>query len=226
MSQINVARHPRPQAVLFDLDGTLVDSAPDFYTVVNSLRAEDGLPALPHPAIREQVSNGGMALARLTWNLTADHPQLADYRLRLLARYSEHIGTASSLFPGFAQTLHGLQQAGIQWGIVTNKPRPYTEPLLQRLGIEAAVVVCPDDVSQPKPHPEPLFKAAADLNLEASQCWYVGDHIRDIDAARAAGMPSVAALFGYVEAGDDPQQWQADYSINQPQDLLHLLALN
>lgn len=226
MSQINVARHQRPQAVLFDLDGTLVDSAPDFYTVVNSLRAEDGLPALPHPAIREQVSNGGMALARLTWNLTAEHPQLADYRLRLLARYSEHIGTASGLFPGFEQTLHGLQQAGIQWGIVTNKPRPYTEPLLQRLGIEAAVVVCPDDVSQPKPHPEPLFKAAADLKLAASQCWYVGDHIRDIDAARAAGMPSVAALFGYVEAGDDPQQWHADYSINQPQDLLHLLVLN
>ena len=87
------------------------------------------------------------------------------------------------------------------------------------------MVVCPDDVSKPKPHPEPLLKAAADLKLAAYQCWYVGDHIRDIDAARAAGMPSVAALFGYVEAGDDPQQWQADYSINQPQDLLHLLAL-
>lgn len=225
MSQVTAARHPRPQAVLFDLDGTLVDSAPDFYAVVNSLRAEDGLPALAHPTIREQVSNGGMALARLTWNLPVDHPDTGDYRLRLLARYSEHIGSASSLFPGFDQTLQELQKAGIRWGIVTNKPRPYTEPLLQRLGIHAAVVVCPDDVSKPKPHPEPLLKAAADLNLAAYQCWYVGDHIRDIDAARAAGMPSVAALFGYVEAGDDPQQWQADYSINQPQDLLHLLAL-
>lgn len=216
----------QPAAVLFDLDGTLVDTAPDFYGVVNSLRADDGLPPLPSPQIREQVSNGGMALARLTWNLPDGDPQLPACRLRLLARYSEHLGSASGLFPGFAQTLQSLTGAGIRWGIVTNKPRPYTEPLLHRLQISAAVVVCPEDVSHAKPHPEPLLKAASQLGLTASDCWYVGDHRRDIDAARAAGMVSISALFGYIEAGDDPHTWQADHHIAQPQDLLTLLHLN
>lgn len=215
-----------PKAVLFDLDGTLVDSAHDFYDVVNSLRADDGLAPLPTAAIREQVSNGGMALARLTWGLDKDDPRVGDYRLRLLDRYLDNIGTKSGLFAGFAETLAAFERANIAWGIVTNKPRLYTEALLKRLGIEAAAVVCPDDVSKPKPNPEPLLKAADILGLAAQECWYVGDHLRDIEAARSANMVSVAALFGYIESGDDPLSWQADHNIEQPQQLLTLLNLN
>ncbi|MCT7358556.1 HAD-IA family hydrolase [Thalassolituus pacificus] len=213
----------RPKAILFDLDGTLVDSAPDFYAVVNGLRQEAGKASLTDASIREQVSNGGAALTRLTWEIDDSQADFADYRARLLARYSDHIGSASALFPGFAETLSWLNQEQILWGIVTNKPRPYTEPLLQRLNIQAAVVVCPDDVSHAKPHPEPLLKAAADLGLQAADCWYVGDHIRDIDAALAAGMLSIAATFGYIESGDDPRDWQADLQIDQPHDLITLL---
>lgn len=214
-----------PKAVLFDLDGTLVDSAPDFESVVNSLRAEEGLQPLPYQAIREQVSNGGLALACIAFNITRDHPEIMSFRQRVLDRYEQNIGTHSHLFKGFEQVLAQLEHHGLSWGIVTNKPRFYAELLVDRLKIHAPVMVCPDDVVNKKPHPEPLFKAAHALGLEAQQCWYVGDHARDIESAIAAKMPSVAALFGYIEAQVNPQDWQADFYIEQPQDLLTLLSL-
>lgn len=213
----------RPKAILFDLDGTLVDTAPDFYDVVNGLRQEAGKAPLTDASIREQVSNGGAALTRLTWDIDDSQTGFSGYRTRLLTRYSDHIGSASTLFAGFADALNWLDQEQILWGIVTNKPRLYTEPLLQRLNIQAAVVICPEDVSHAKPHPEPLLKAATYLGLQATDCWYIGDHPRDITAARAAGMASVAATFGYIVSGDDPATWQADLQISQPQDLILLL---
>jgi len=221
----------RPKAILFDLDGTLVDTAPDFYDVVNGLRKELGKPLLADETIREQVSNGGAALTRLTF----DHPDHAgrdlasaaqeflDQRQQILDRYLQNIGLLSGYFPGFAEVITTLEQQDIRWGIVTNKPRLYTEALLAKLAITGDVVVCPDDVTKSKPHPEPLLKAAADLGLKPTDCWYVGDHIRDIDAARAAGMLSIAATFGYIETGDHPDNWQADRLIHQPLDLLGLL---
>lgn len=214
-----------PQAILFDLDGTLVDSAPDFKQVVNSLREEEGFAPLPYTTIREQVSNGGLALACIAFNITREHPDLMIYRQRVLDRYLENIGSHSCLFEGFENVLNKLEQANIQWGIVTNKPRLYAELLVERLNIRAPVMVCPEDVPQRKPHPDPLFKAASDLQIEASACWYVGDHERDIEAAIAAKMPSVAALFGYIEPHVNPQDWQADFYIQHPQDLLTLLPL-
>ncbi len=214
----------RPSAILFDLDGTLVDTAPDFFGVVNSMREELGKPVLANDVIRKQVSNGGAALTELTWEVERDHPQFMDYRNRLLDRYGDHLATGSAYFEGFEQVLDDLGSLGIQWAIVTNKPRRFAEPLLQKLNIETASLICADDLAQAKPHPEGLFKCAAELNVDAGDCWYVGDHIRDIEAGKAAGMYSIAALFGYIEDDDDPAQWGADASIDNPYQLLDLLA--
>ena len=215
----------RPHAVLFDLDGTLVDSAPDFDAVVNSLRAEQQRPPLPFSRIREQVSNGGFALACITFEVERTHPQIMQFRQQVLDRYLEYIGQHSQLFDGFQAVLEQLTHHHIQWGIVTNKPRLYAEILLDRLNIQTPILVCPEDVTHKKPHPEPLFQAAQALHLNASDCWYVGDHERDIEAAIAAHMPSVAALFGYIEPQVNPHDWHADFYINTPQDLLPLLSL-
>lgn len=212
-----------PKAVFFDLDGTLVDSAPDFFEVVNSLRHDDGLAPLAHELIREQVSNGGLALACLTWNIAKDHPLIWDYRQRLLDRYSLMLGLHSRLFSGFATVLDALAQAQVHWGIVTNKPREYAVPLLHNLRIHTELLICPEDVTQRKPHPEPLLKAAEHFQLKASDCWYVGDHVRDIESAKAADMPSVAALFGYIEKDVNPKDWQADFYIHNPLELLTLM---
>lgn len=221
----NITQITRPKAILFDLDGTLVDSAPDFESVVNSLRVDEGLAPLPYQAIREQVSNGGVALACIAFEVTPEDPEIMACRQRVLDRYQENIGNHSGYFAGFEQVLSTLEQQQIQWGIVTNKPRLYAELLVERLGIHAPVMVCPDDVVNKKPHPEPLFKAASALGVAAEDCWYVGDHARDIESAIAAKMPSVAALFGYIEPHIDPKDWHADYYIDSPLKLLTLLSL-
>lgn len=221
----DIIKITHPKAILFDLDGTLVDSAPDFESVVNSLRADEGLAPLPYQAIREQVSNGGVALASIAFNIDKTHDDIMHYRQRVLDRYQENIGSHSGYFAGFEQVLSTLEQHQIQWGIVTNKPRLYAELLVERLDIHAPVMVCPDDVVNKKPHPEPLFKAANALNVAAEDCWYVGDHARDIESAIAAKMPSIAALFGYIEPHVDPKDWQADYYIDTPLELLTLLSL-
>lgn len=211
------------KAVLFDLDGTLVDTALDFYAVVNGLRTEEGRPALPAATIREQVSNGGVHLACLAWDISPDHPEMMSYRQRLLDRYDQHLGNHSGLFDGFAPVLDHLNDLGIPWGVVTNKPRPYAAPLLDKLKIETELLICPEDVENRKPHPEPLLKAAQFFGARAQDCLYVGDHVRDIEAAIAANMPSVAALFGYIESNIDPQDWGADFYIDSPAKLIPLL---
>jgi phosphoglycolate phosphatase len=213
----------RPAAILFDLDGTLVDTAPDFGAVVNLLRQQSGLEALPYARIREQVSNGGAALTRLTWGIDEQSPDFAERRNELLNCYQEHLGVASAFFTGFPKTLQKLEQAGIRWGIVTNKPRRFTTPLLDALGIQADSVVCGDDVPTAKPAPDALIKGAKELRCSPQECWYVGDHSRDIEAAKAANMFSIGALFGYIEPDDNPQHWGADTLIQHPEELLALL---
>lgn len=212
-----------PAAILFDLDGTLADSAPDFFATVNSLRAEDGLPAFAFDTVRQQVSNGGAALTRLTWGISEEHPEFWQRRQRLLDRYQQLIGTAGGLFPGYTEVLNYFTATALPWGIVTNKPRLYTDLLLPKLNIHAGVVICPEDVVNRKPAPDPLLKAAALLGLAAADCWYVGDHIRDIESARAAGMRAIAATFGYIEEDNDPLSWQADDYIASPLDLIPML---
>lgn len=215
-----------PQAVFFDLDGTLVDTAPDFHTVLNAMLAEAGRAPLPYAAVRAQVSNGARAVVRTGFG---GEPGEADFDARLeqfLDRYVQHLTVGSTLFDGMEAVLAALEARSVPWGIVTNKPARFTEPLLAGLGLSQRVgpVICPDHVRERKPHPEGLLKAADMLGVAPAACIYVGDHDRDIAAGRRAGMRTIGVLFGYIEEGDDPQRWGADHYVETPAALLPLLV--
>jgi phosphoglycolate phosphatase len=230
-----------PKALLFDLDGTLVDTAPDFFPTVNTLRKEHALAPLADKVIRLQVSNGGWALTRLALDLPlinastapssddGNKALLEDNRKRLLDLYTHHIAEKSDVFNGMIELLESCNFHNIPWGIVTNKPRIYTELLIQRLSIrlpilsQCAVVVCPDDVERTKPFPDPLLLAAKTLNINPEDCWYLGDHIRDIEAGNAANMFSIATLYGYIEPHDLPENWNADFMVESVSEITQLL---
>lgn len=203
---------PRLKAVLFDLDGTLVDTADEFVPVVQRLRAEHGLGAMDADRIRASVSNGARALVALGLGLNENDPTFENQRLRLLELYSEVLGTLASPYPGIPELLQSLAQRGIAWGIATNKPKPFTGPLLRELNLQPAAgsVVCPEDVNDRKPHPESLYRNCLELNCKPSEAIYVGDHVRDIEAGRRAGMFTIAAAYGYIEAHDSAERWGAD----------------
>ena len=200
------------KAVIFDLDGTLIDTADEFVVVVQALRAEHGRGPMDEDQIRATVSNGARALVSLALELEENDPEFEAQRLRLLEIYSGVLGSSAKLYPGLADLLNQLKILGISWGISTNKPRAYTAPLLERLAIQPAPgsVVCPDDVSQRKPHPESLYLNCKHLDCAPHEAIYVGDHLRDIQAGRGAGMYTIAAAYGYIEAHDDPASWNAD----------------
>ncbi len=200
------------RAVIFDLDGTLVDTADEFVPAVQALRAEHGLGEMDPDRIRASVSNGARALVSLGLDMPEHDPGFESNRLRLLELYSDLLGSLARPYPGIGDLLERLQQSGIGWGIATNKPRQYTEPLLERLDIQPppGSVVCPDDVTDRKPHPESLYLNCRELGCAPHQAIYVGDHQRDIEAGRRAGMYTVAAAYGYIEPDDDPNDWGAD----------------
>lgn len=200
------------QAVIFDLDGTLVDTADEFVVVVQALRAEHGREPLPVQLIRSNVSNGARALTTLALDLPESAPEFENKRLRLLELYSEVLGTVASLYPGIQELLDAFSERGIRWGIATNKPRAYTEPLLAALELSPAPgsVVCPDDVTDRKPHPESLYLNCRHLDCSPANSVYIGDHQRDIEAGRRAGMVTIAATYGYIEDHDDPASWGAN----------------
>jgi len=224
-----------PKALLFDLDGTLMDTAPDFFPTVNTLRKEHGLPPLADDIIRQQVSNGGRALTRLALDMpqvvgnTVGNEEFESKRQRLLDLYVEHIASKSNLFTGMIELLETCNNNSLPWGIVTNKPRIYTELLLERLAdslpilASCAAVVCPDDVEKTKPDPEPLFLAAKQLKIDPKDCWYLGDHISDIEAGNAANMLTIATLYGYIEPQDKPESWQANIMVDSVEDITRLL---
>ena len=200
------------QAVIFDLDGTLVDTADEFVVVVQALRAEHGREPLPVQLIRSTVSNGARALTTLALDLPESAPEFENKRLRLLELYSEVLGTVASLYPGIQELLDAFSARDIRWGIATNKPRAYTEPLLAALELSPAPgsVVCPDDVTNRKPHPESLYLNCRHLDCAPANSVYIGDHQRDIEAGRRAGMVTIAATYGYIEDHDDPDSWGAN----------------
>lgn len=203
-------RPSAPHAVIFDLDGTLVDTAPDLAAATNALRAHHGLAALPFEQIRGQVSNGGSALVTLALGLDSgsdEHEQARDF---LLDAYEQKVAVHSRLFSPLDVWLHAWQERARPWGIVTNKPRRYTVPLLDALELTPGALLCADDLSVKKPSPEPLWEAAKRLGVAPERCWYIGDHVRDMQAARAAGMLAVAVGYGYISEEDDYQQWPAD----------------
>jgi 2-phosphoglycolate phosphatase len=234
----------RPKALLFDLDGTLMDTAPDFFPTVNTLRKEHNLPPLADDIIRLQVSNGGRALTRLALDMPlvevtkqesidlndANTLFFEQQRQRLLDLYIDHIAEKSDLFPGMMALLKTCEQYSLPWGIVTNKPRLYTEILLKRLADQlpilahCAVVVCPDDVERTKPFPDPLYLAADTLKIPAVDCWYLGDHVRDIEAGNAANMFTIATLYGYIAPHDTPKNWQANISVDSVEEITQLLT--
>jgi N-acetyl-D-muramate 6-phosphate phosphatase len=213
-------------AVLFDLDGTLVDTAPDLVAVLNRLLTERGRPPMPYALARNEVSNGALGLIRLGFGSALAPGQIEDLRRRFLEIYSANVCIHSRLFidlDSISSTLHEVSAA--HWGIVTNKPAAMTVPLLEQLGLAAAAgcIVSGDSLPQRKPHPAPLLLAARELGLDSKQCVYVGDAVRDIEAGRAAGMRTIAALWGYIRANEKPLGWQADVTIRHPTDLAGIL---
>ncbi len=212
------------RAVLFDLDGTLVDSAPDLAASANRLRARQGLPPLPLAALRPFCGSGARGMLELGLNLRPADAGYETARLAFLADYAEHLLDGTDPFPGIAELLLGLTRRGLQWGIVTNKAESLAQPLQQAFAAlqGAAVLVGGDSTPYRKPHPAPLLEAARRLRWPPQQCVYVGDDARDIQAAHAAGMRAVAVRWGYL--GLQPvDDWGADVQIAHPLELLDLL---
>lgn len=212
-----------PKALLFDLDGTLVDTAPDLARATNALRAHHGLEALPFEAIRAQVSNGGSALVTLALGLEAEHPEHATARAFLLDAYGKDVAAHSQVFAGLERLLELWALPPRAWGIVTNKPRAYAAPLIEALELTPGALLCADDLPVKKPAPEPLWEAARQLGVAPEACWYIGDHVRDIQAAHAAGMAAIAVGYGYIGEDEDRHSWQADIWFESPADLVEAL---
>ena len=213
-------------AILFDLDGTLLDTAADFVVCLNLLRARYELPPMTETMLRPRVSDGAGAMLERAFSGTGKSFDQGALLAEFLDLYEANVASQSRLFPGLEGTLSWLQQSRIPWGIVTNKPVRFTAPLLQALNLAAgcAVLVCPDDVRERKPHPESLLLAARRLGIEPAQIAYVGDHPRDIEAGRRAGMTTVAAGWGYIPHPSAMNGWEADYQLLDSRDLQPLLT--
>ena len=213
------------RAVLFDLDGTLADTALDLAAALNRLRSERGLAALPLQTLRPYASSGARGLLHIGFGLTPDDLHFETLRDAFLDHYDARVCVDTQLFPGIPELLETLEQRDIPWGIVTNKSSRFTPRIVAALGLEArpACVVCGDSTPHIKPHPASLLHAARQLALEPAQCWYVGDDLRDVQAAHAAGMRSIAVEYGYLGTGSAPREWNAHAVIAQPMDLIALL---
>lgn len=216
------------KAVLFDLDGTLIDTAADFIRIIQDMCRDKGCDIVAAEQIRTQVSEGARAMVKLVYpELEVEDPVFLGHRQRFLDLYGADIAVETDLFEGMYLLLEQLEQQQIPWGIVTNKPRWLSEALLKALNLteRCAVLVCPEDVSKTKPDPEPMYLAAAQLGLEPQQCIYVGDHPRDIDAGRNASMYTILAAYGYLplQHKDDLTAWQADCIVNNVTELHQVL---
>jgi phosphoglycolate phosphatase len=214
------------RAVLFDLDGTLADTAPDLGRALNRLRAEHSLEPLPIGVMRAHASSGARGLLKAGFGLTPESGGYNALRDRFLELYAENLCVDTRLFDGIPELLSRIEARPLPWGIVTNKAKRFTEPLLRTLAIgrRAACVVSGDSTPHIKPHPAPLLEAAMLLALPAGDCVYVGDDLRDVQAARAAGMRFAAAGWGYLGDGADPRTWEADAVISDPREILDLLS--
>jgi len=209
-------------SVLFDLDGTLVDTAADFAAVLDEMTTVAGIPPVSPEAVHQTVSNGARALVELAFGIGEGDVRFKTLLTRLLALYGEQIPqTQSTLYPGMDQLLSLLEQRGIHWGVVTNKPELYSIPLLRNLGLleRCQTLICPEHVTFTKPHPEPLLLACRQLGCEPSAGVYVGDHPRDISAGQQAGMYTIAAAYGYLPASPPVADWGADMIVMHVNDI-------
>ncbi|MDE2358055.1 MAG: HAD-IA family hydrolase [Betaproteobacteria bacterium] len=225
-------RAPRPRpttlpvaAVLFDLDGTLADTAGDLALAVNRIRRVRGLEPLPVEALRAHASAGARGLLGAGMGVAPDHADYPQLRDEFLANYAAGLAMTTRLFDGVAALLRELDARMLRWGIVTNKATRFTQPVVEALGLDAraGVIVSGDTTAHPKPHPEPLLHAARLLEVDASQCVYVGDDLRDVIAGNAAGMSTIVAEYGYLGNPASADEWPATGWIAEPLALLQWL---
>ncbi len=213
--------------ILFDLDGTLVDTAPDLGYALNIQLQRHGKPALTDATIRPFASHGSRGLIGLGFGITPADINFIAMRDEYLSIYDTVFTRSPALLPGIADLLQAIEHKGLNWGIVTNKPRRFTVGLIESMGLNlhnrAACVVCGDDAPQPKPSPATLLMACQQIGIAAENCMYVGDAERDVQAAKAAGIQAVVALFGYIDVSDKPAEWGADVLIETPDELLKVL---
>lgn len=222
-----MTRASRPQAVLFDLDGTLIDSAPDLAGAANALRQEHGMSPLPYAQLRPMVGAGARGMIGVAFGIAPGDERFESLRDAFLARYEQEMLVHTRAFAEVPPLLAALESAGLEWGIVTNKAARFAVPVVHGLGLHpsAEALVCGDTTAHAKPHPEPLFEAARRLGVDPADCVYVGDDLRDVQAGRAAGMATVIAAWGYLGVGEVIGKWGADAVIESPLQLLNWLEL-
>ncbi len=212
------------RAVLFDLDGTLIDTAPDLIHSLAEVLAAEGRPPAPPGAVRATVSHGAAVMVQQAFSLAPDDPHTQRLARAVVDRYRRCLTERSRPFPGTLEVLAALEAEGVPWGVVTNKPGRLARPLLEALNLRPGTVVCGDDLPRPKPYPDPVLAAAAQLGVAPSDCLAVGDARRDVESAVRAGAAALVALFGYLDAGDEPTAWGAHGMIRAPEEILHWLA--
>jgi N-acetyl-D-muramate 6-phosphate phosphatase len=218
----------KPQAILFDLDGTLADTAADLAAPVNAMRLERGLPAMPLDDLRPYASMGARGLLKKGLGIEKESPEFEPLRVDFLQRYEAAMMVDTKLFDGFSGesgVLAQLKTQGIKWGVVSNKVERYVRPILNELGVadDSVCIVGGDTSGFAKPHPEPLLYGCRVANLDPTKCVYVGDDLRDIEAGKAAGMITIAAAYGFCGTSE-PLHWGADHILHSPSDLLLLLS--
>jgi phosphoglycolate phosphatase len=215
----------RPKAVLFDLDGTLIDSAPDLGAAADKMRTDRGLPSLEYALYRPVAGSGARGMLHVAFGMTEAHADYEEFKNEFLNNYQQAMTVKTTVFSGVTDMLAALQAMGLRWGVVTNKSQRFTIPLSQHMDLfkTAGAVVSGDTTPHAKPHPAPLFEGARLLDLLPGDCWYVGDDERDIVAGKAAGMVTVAANYGYLGVETEVLHWGADFVIHHPMELVDLL---
>jgi len=221
----NLPKLKKPKAILFDLDGTLADSAPDLTAAINNVRVEFNLEKMPYEDLRPYASAGAPGLVRAAFQIERDHPLFPYLRERFLSHYRSSIAngaSATTLFTGIPELLVQLEQANIRWGIVTNKVESLAKPLIGQIGLgNAGCLVAGDTTPHPKPYPDPLLEGAKRLAVLPEDCWYIGDDLRDMQAGHAAGIcAAIAAKWGYCI---DPENWPSDFVAQTPKQLQTLV---
>ena len=215
-----------PKAVLFDLDGTLIDSAPDLGAAADKMRTDRGLASLDYALYRPMAGSGARGMLEIAFGMGPDHPDYEAFKEEFLNNYEQAMTVHSAIFDGVHDMLAHLTHHGLRWGVVTNKSQRFTLPLTAQLPLfaTAQAIVSGDTTPHAKPHPEPLFEAARRMQLDPQDCWYVGDDERDIVAGKAAGMITVAAHYGYLGSQAEVLRWGADHIIHSPLALAELLV--
>jgi len=220
--------NPRPQALLFDLDGTLIDSAPDLAGTANDMRERRGMTLLPYARLRPMVGSGARGMVGAAFGVKPGDADFEALREEFLEHYPGRSLRETRVFGEVEPLLQRIESIGVPWGIVTNKIERYTLPIVDGLGLaqRAGAVVCGDTTPHAKPHPQPLLEAARRLGVAPQTCVYIGDDLRDVQAGRAAGMQTIAVGWGYLGEGEPIEAWGADFIVERPDQLLKLLALD